>query len=83
MIEEDLEEASGGGDREDCSIQGILLLQTKVGRWSASNCRRNEVNLAISAKGTTPNKKLNNCYHYRSMWPSYIILIDFWLRPSS
>ena len=27
---------------------------------SASNCRRNGVNPAISAKGTTPDKKLNN-----------------------
>ena len=29
---------------------------------SASNCRKNGVNPAISAKGTTPDKKLN---HFR------------------
>ena len=34
----------------------------QVGRRSASNCRRNGVNLAISAKGTTPDKKMNNYY---------------------
>ena len=32
---------------------------------SASNCRRNGVNPAISAKGTTPDKrKLNNYYYF-------------------
>ena len=29
---------------------------------SARNCRRNGVNPAISAKGKTPDKKLNNTY---------------------
>ena len=33
---------------------------------SASNCRRNEVNPAICAKGTTPNNKLNNYYAHTS-----------------
>ena len=31
---------------------------------SARNCRRNGVNPAISAKGKTPDKKLNNYYYY-------------------
>ena len=35
---------------------------SKVEGRSASNCRRNGVNPAISAKGTTLNKKLNNYY---------------------
>ena len=42
---EDLEEVSGGECPE----------WSKVERRSASNCRRNEVNPAISAKGTTPD----------------------------
>ena len=29
---------------------------------SASNCRRNGVNPAISVKGTTPDKELNHYY---------------------
>ena len=33
---------------------------SKVERQSVSNCKWNRVNLAISAKGTIPNKKLNN-----------------------
>ena len=46
MTEEDLEEA--GGCPEMRQVEGR----------SASNCRRNGVNPAISAKGTTPDK---NC----------------------
>ena len=30
---------------------------SKVKKWSASNCRRNEVNMAFSAKGTIQDKK--------------------------
>ena len=47
---EDLKETSGRGDREDWPES------IKVEGWSASNCRRNGVNLAISAKGTTLDK---------------------------
>ena len=32
---------------------------------SASNCRRNEVNPAISVRGATPDKKLNHYYYYQ------------------
>ena len=52
----DLEEASGGGDREDWFKEEGCPESSKVKRWSASNCRRNRVNLAISAEGTTSNK---------------------------
>ena len=51
----DLEEASGGGDREDW-IEGVYPESRQVKRWSASNCRRNGVDPAISAKGTTKDK---------------------------
>ena len=51
----DLEEASGEGDREDWFEGGCPELR-QVERQSASNCRRNGVNLAISAKGTTSYK---------------------------
>ena len=50
--EENLEEASGGGDREDWFEEGGCP-ETRRG---ASNCRRNGVNPAISAEGTTPDK---------------------------
>ena len=56
MTEEDLEEASGGGDREDWFEEGGCPESRQVERWSASNCRRNRVNPAISAKGTTADK---------------------------
>ena len=49
--EEDLEEASGRGDREDWFRKGEHPETRQVGRRSASNCRRNGVNPAISAKG--------------------------------
>ena len=54
--EEDLEEASGRGDREDWFEEGGCPETRQVEGRSASNCRRNEVNPAISAKGTTPDK---------------------------
>ena len=44
-----------GGDREDW-FEGGCPESSKVERRSASNCRRNGVNSAISVKGTTPNK---------------------------
>ena len=56
MIEEDLEEAGGGGDREDRFEKGGCPELNKMERWSASNCRRNGVNPAISVKETTPDK---------------------------
>ena len=43
-----------------CSIRSAILYgcpnSKQVERWSASNCRRNWVNLAISANGTTLDK---------------------------
>ena len=54
--EEDLEEASGRGDREDWFKKGGRPEKRQVEGWSASNCRRNGVNPAISAKGKTPDK---------------------------
>ena len=48
MTTEDLEEASGRGDREGWFEEGGCPESSKVERQSASNCRRN---LAISAKG--------------------------------
>ena len=56
MIEEDLEEASGGGDREDWFEKGGCPELCKVERLSVSDCRKNGMNPAISAKGTTPDK---------------------------
>ena len=61
MTEEDLEEASGRGDREDWFEEGGCPETRQVERRSASSCRRNVVNMDISAKGTIPDKKLNNC----------------------
>ena len=54
--EEDVEEASRGGYKADWFEEGGCPESSKVERRSANNCRRNEVNLAISAKGTTPDK---------------------------
>ena len=50
MTKENLKEASGRGDREDLFEGGCPEL-SKVERCSASNCRRNVVNPAISGKG--------------------------------
>ena len=41
-------------------------------RWSASNCKRNGVNPAISAKGTTPDKKMNN--YVSASYLSYLVI---------
>ena len=54
--EEDLEEASGRGDREDWFEEGECPKTGQVEGRSASNCRRNGVNPAITAKGTAPDK---------------------------
>ena len=54
--EEDLEEAGGRRDREDWFEEGGCPEMRRVEGWSASNCRRNGVNPAISVKGTTPDK---------------------------
>ena len=56
MTEKSLEEASGGGDRKDSFEEGGCPELSNVERWSASNCRRNGVDPAISAKGTTPDE---------------------------
>ena len=56
MTEEDLEEPSGRGDREDWFEEGGCPELSKGERQSASNCRRNGVNPAISAKETTLDK---------------------------
>ena len=56
MTKEDLEEASGGGDRENWFEEGRCPEWGKVERRSTSNCRRNRVNPVITAKGTKPNK---------------------------
>ena len=61
MIEEDLEEASAEVEREDWFERGCSESR-QVERRSVSNCRKNGVNLAISAKETTPDIKLN--YYY-------------------
>ena len=51
--EEDLEEASGIGDRENWFEGGGCPETRQVEGRSACNCRRNGVNPAISAKGIT------------------------------
>ena len=56
MTEKDLEEASGRGDREDWFEEGGCPETRQVEGQSASNCRRNGINPALSAKGTTPDK---------------------------
>ena len=54
---EDLEETSvGGGDREYWLEEEGGPETRQMERWSVSNCRKNGVNPAISAKGTTPDK---------------------------
>ena len=56
MTEEDLEEASGRGYREDWFEEGGCPGMRQVEGQSANNCRRIGVNPAISVKGTTPDK---------------------------
>ena len=56
MTEKELKKASGGEDREDWSEAGGCSKSSKVEKRSASNCRRNGVNPAITAKETTPDK---------------------------
>ena len=53
---EDLEEASGRGDRKDWFEEGGCPETRHVEGQSASNCRRNGANPAISAKETTLDK---------------------------
>ena len=48
------------GDREDWFEESGRPESSKVERQSASNCKRNEMNPAISAKEITPVNKLNN-----------------------
>ena len=47
MTEENLEEASGRGDREDWFEKGGCPETRQVKGRSASNCRRNGVNLGL------------------------------------
>ena len=54
--EEDLEEARGRGDRQGRFEEGRCPETRQVEKPKASNCRRNGINPAISAKGTTPDK---------------------------
>ena len=54
--EKELEEASGRGDREDWFEERECPEMRQAEGRSASNCRRNGVNPAISAKRTTPDK---------------------------
>ena len=71
---EDLEEANERGDREDWFEEGGCRELSKVERRSASNCRRNGVNPAISAKGTT----LNN--YWTAISYDYLIMsLSGWL----
>ena len=56
MTEEDLEETSGGGDRENWLEEEKCPKTRQVEKRSARNCRRNGVNPAIFAKWTAPNK---------------------------
>ena len=55
MTEEDQEEASGG-DKEYWFEEGGCAESRQVERRSVSNRRRNGVNPAICAKGTTQDK---------------------------
>ena len=48
-------EGSGGGDKEHW-LEGGFSESRQVDRQSASNCKRNGVNPATSAKGTTLDK---------------------------
>ena len=56
MIEEYIEEASGGRDGEDWFEEEGCSESSKVKRWSASNCRRSQMNLVIFVKETIPDK---------------------------
>ena len=56
VTKENLEEASGRGDREDWFEEGGCPKSRQVERQSASNRKRNGVNLAISAKDTALDK---------------------------
>ena len=56
MTKEDLEEASEEGDRGDWFKEGRCPELSQVERRSASNCKKNGINSAISAKRTTPYK---------------------------
>ena len=51
------EEASGREDREDWFEEGGFPETGQMERQSASNCRRNGVNPAISANRTALDKK--------------------------
>ena len=44
----------------------------QVERWSVSNCRRNGVNLSISAKGATPDKTGITTLPYFAKFNNYL-----------
>ena len=58
MAEKALKETSGGEDRKNWFEEGGYPGSSKVERLNASNCIRNGVDPAISAKGTTSDR---NC----------------------
>ena len=62
----DLKKPGSGGDREERFEEGGYPESNKVGKRSASNCRSNGVNPAISGEGTTLNKKLNYYYYIQT-----------------
>ena len=68
---EDLEEASGGEDREGWFEKRGCPETRQVEGPSASNCKRNGVNPAISAKVTTPDKNritTKRCHSSSACW---------------
>ena len=74
MTKENLEEASRRADCKDWFEEGRYPKSSKVERWSVNNCLRNEVNQAISAKGTLPDSQTTT-YHFstRSMIKYYLV----------
>ena len=56
---ENLEEASGRGDREN-----RINEKCPESRLTANDCGRNEVNMAIFAKWTIPDKTVLLLLHY-------------------
>ena len=51
-----MKEASGRGDTKDRFERGGCPESSRVEKQSASNCKRNEMNPDISAKGTILDK---------------------------
>ena len=57
MTKEDLEEASGRGNREGWFKDGRYPKSNGVVKWSGKNCRRNGANPANSVEGIKLNRK--------------------------